>query len=108
MITALSRFEMIEGKEIDMLEAIRNMVAAVKANEPGCLVYTVSRGKVNGRELYFFEIYEDNQSHEAHHKTEHMRTLQASMDEYIDNTSFNVESLSQAGGFVRGEIENVG
>ncbi len=108
MITVLSRFEMIAGKEIDMLEAIRKAVVAVKANEPGCLVYTVSRGQVNGSELYFFEIYEDHQSHDAHHKTEHMRELQAAMDEYIDNTSFNVESLNQAGGFVRGEIENIG
>lgn len=107
MITALSRFEMIEGKEIDMLEAIPKMAAAVKANEPGCLVYTVSRGKVNGRELYFFEIYEDQGAFEAHRKTEHMREMQASMDEYIDNSSFNVESLDQVGGFFRHEMEHI-
>ena len=107
LITVLSRFEMLEGKEIDMVEAIRKMIAAVKANEPGCIVYTVSRGQVNGSELYFFEIYEDNQAHEAHHKTEHMRTLQRAMDDYIDNSSFNVESLNQLGGFVRHEMEHI-
>ncbi len=108
MITVIDRFEMIEGKEIDMLEAIRKMVAAVKANEPGCLVYTVSRGNVNGSELYFFEIYEGEKAFADHSRTDHMREMRLAMDEYIDNTSFNVESLSQVGGFVRGEIENVG
>ena len=107
MITALTRFEMLEGKEIDALEAIREMAAAVKENEPGCIVYSVSRGQVNARELYFFEIYKDDQSHTAHHKTEHMRTWQRAMDDYIDNSSFNVELLSQVGGFFRHEMEHV-
>ncbi len=101
MITVLARFEMLEGKEIDALEAIGKMVAAVKANEPGCLVYTASRGQVNARELYFFEIYESQEAFEAHRKTDHMREMQAAMDGLIDNSSFNVESLHQVGGFIR-------
>ena len=54
MITVLARFEMLEGKEIDVVEAVQKMAAAVKANEPGCLAYTASRGNVNSREIYFF------------------------------------------------------
>ena len=107
MITALTRFEMLEGKEIDALEAIHKMVDAVKENEPGCIVYTVSRGQVNPREIYFFEIYKDHQSHEAHHKTDHMREMQAAIDDYMDNAAFNVESLDQVGGFVRYEMAHI-
>ena len=107
MITVLARFEMIEGKEIDALEAIGKMVAAVKANEPGCLLYAASRGKVNGSELYFFEIYEDEKAFQDHARTDHMREMQAAMDGMIDNSSFNIESLDQVSGFVRGELENI-
>ena len=107
MITVLARFEMLEGKEIDVVEAIRKMIAAVKANEPGCLLYTASRGKVNGSELYFFEIYEDEKAFHEHARTGHMREMQAAMDKMIDNSSFNVESLDQVGGFVRDGMEDI-
>ncbi len=107
MITVLARFEMLEGKEIDALEAIHKMVAAVKENEPGSIVYSVSRGQVNPRELYFFEIYKDDQSHNTHHNTEHMREMQTAIDDYTDNSSFNVELLSQVGGFVRYEMAHI-
>ncbi len=107
MITVLARFEMLEGKEIDVVEAVRKMVAAVKANEPGCLLFTASRGKVNGSELYFFEIYEDEKAFQDHARTDHMREMQAAMDGMIDNSSFNVESLNQVGGFVRTGMEDI-
>ena len=107
MITVLARFEMLEGKEIEVVEAVRKMAAAVKANEPGCLVYTASRGKVNGRELYFFEIYEDEKAFQDHARTDHMREMQAAMNGCIDNSSFNVESLDQVGGFIRHEMEHI-
>ena len=105
MITVLARFEMLEGKEIDVVEAVRKMVAAVKANEPGCLLYTASRGKVNGSELYFFEIYEDEKAFQDHARTDHMREMQAAMNGMIDNSSFNVESLDEVGGFVRDKMD---
>ncbi len=107
MVTVLSRFEILEGKEIDVVEAIRKMVAAVKENEPGCLVYIASRGKVNGSELYFFEIYENEKAYQEHGRTDHMREMRAVMDESTDRGSFNVESLNQVGGFVRHEMAHI-
>ena len=106
MITVLARFEMLEGKEIEVVEAIRKMASAVKANEPGCLVYTASRGKVNGSELYFFEIYENEKAFQDHAQTDHMQEMRAAMNGCIDNSSFNVESLDQVGGFIRHEMEH--
>jgi quinol monooxygenase YgiN len=106
MITVLARFEMLEGKEIEVIEAIRKMAAAVKANEPGCLVYTASRGKVNGSELYFFEIYENEKAFQAHARTDHMREMRAAMNGCIDNSTFNIESLDQVGGFIRHEMDH--
>lgn len=107
MITVLARIEVFEGKEIDAVEVFKDMVQGVHENEPGCLVYAVSRGQVNAREFYVFEIYRDQGSYEAHRKTEHMRAFQRAMDEYMDNSSFNVESLRQVAGFTREPLENI-
>ena len=107
MITVLARFEMLEGKEIDVVEAVRKMARAVQANEPGCLVYTASRGNVNPRELYFFEIYENEMAFKDHAATDHMREMRASMSGCIDNSTFNVESLSQVSGFIRHEMDQI-
>jgi quinol monooxygenase YgiN len=105
MITVLARFEMLEGKEIDVVEAVRKMAAAVKANEPGCLAYTASRGNVNPREIYFFEIYENDKAFQDHARTDHMKDMRASMNGCIEDGTFNIESLDQAGGFIRGELD---
>jgi quinol monooxygenase YgiN len=105
MITVVARFEMLEGKEIEVMEAVRKMAGVVKANEPGCLVYTASRGNVNPREIYFFEIYEDDKAFQDHARTDHMREMQASMSGNIDSSSFNIESLSQVGGFIRHDMD---
>ena len=107
MITVLARIEIFEGKEIDAINAFKDMVEGVHQNEPGCLVYAVSRGQVNGREFYVFEVYRDQESYEGHRKTEHMRAFQRHMDEFMDNRSFNVESLRQVAGFTREPIENI-
>ncbi len=107
MITVISRFEIFEGKEIDAVAEMQKMVEGVHRDEPGCLIYTISRGQVNAREFYVFEVYADQQSYEAHRKTEHMRAYQRAMDEYMDNATFNVESLRQVGGFTRQPLENI-
>ncbi len=36
-----------------------------------------------------------------------MRAYQRAMDEYMDNATFNVESLRQVGGFTRQPLENI-
>lgn len=103
MITVLARFEMQQGKEGMALEALAQMGEAVKTEEPGCLIYSVTRGKVNPREIYVYEIYRDTEAFEMHRKTPHMRALQAAFDECLDRSSFNVEILEQVAGFIRAE-----
>lgn len=103
MITVLARFEMQKGKEMQATEAVTKMAAAVKANEPGCVMYSVTRGQVNAQEIYVFESYADQSAFDAHRKTDHMRELQAAFDECLDRSSFNVELLNQVAGFIRPE-----
>lgn len=103
MITVLARFEMLKGKEDAALDAMRKMADDVKAQEPGCLMYSVTRGQVNPLEVYIYEAYADQPAFEAHRKTQHMRDLQATFDEALDRGSFNVEILNVVAGFIRPE-----
>jgi quinol monooxygenase YgiN len=105
MIVVLARFEMKPEHELATLEAISEMCSAVRADEQGCLVYTVTRGKVNPLELYFYEVYDGTESFDAHRKTSHFREMQAIFDETLSRTSFNVEVLKHIDGFIRPEAE---
>jgi autoinducer 2-degrading protein len=103
MITVLARFEMQKGKEDVAEQAISQMADAVKVDEPGCLVYMVTRGQVNTQEIYVYEVYADSNAFDAHRKTPHMRELQAAFDDCLDRSSFNIEILNPISGFVRPE-----
>ena len=103
MIIVLARFEMQKGKEDNALKAIQSMADDVKAQEPGCIVYAVSRGQVNAQEIYIYEVYADEGAFQAHRQTPHMRELQAAFDDALDRSSFNVEVLRHVAGFVRPE-----
>ena len=103
MITVFARFIIQEEKEATALDALSKMADDVKANEPGCLVYLISRGQVIGREIFIYEVYADEAAFEAHRKTNHMLELQAAFSECIDRSSFKVEGLTRTAGFIRSE-----
>jgi autoinducer 2-degrading protein len=107
MITQLARFEAKSGKELEAYEALKKMAEAVKATEPGCIVYAVTRGQVNQKEIYIYEVYDNQEAFEAHRRTEHLRELQASFDVFLDRTSFNVEVLDEVAGFIRKPVEQM-
>ncbi len=47
MQTVIARYKMQPGKESEALEALKNIVAAVEANEPGALAHVMHRGQVD-------------------------------------------------------------
>jgi quinol monooxygenase YgiN len=107
MITQLNRFEAQKDKQLEAYAALKRMAEAVKANEPGCLMYAVTRGQVNPLEIYVYEIYKDQSAFEAHRRTDHLRALQSSFDNFLDRTSFNVEVLDEVAGFMRGPVDEM-
>lgn len=46
IITRLARFEIQKGKELQACEAFGKMAAAIKANEPGCLMIEQMMGQM--------------------------------------------------------------
>ncbi len=105
MITVLARFQVIPGKENVALPALHSMAAAVEAEEPGCLMYHVTRSLTNVDEIYVYEIYQDDAALRTHSETLHMRTFRAAMDNWADRAHFNVETLDETAGFVRADVK---
>jgi quinol monooxygenase YgiN len=107
LISQLTRVEAEDGKQTLAYEAYKRMAQAVNANEPGCLMYAVTRGQINPREIYIYEVYANQAAFDAHRRTDHLRELQNSFDSFLDRSSFNVEMLDEVCGFIRADIASM-
>lgn len=72
-----------EGQASAFEEVARKLVEAVRQNEPGCLMYTLSRGD-DPLTYVFMERYENDDALKAHRGTEHFKTLGRQMGEFMD------------------------
>ncbi len=71
------------GHEADFKAAALQLIAAVRANEPGCLLYTLNQGDAPGT-FVFMERYADEEALAAHRGTAHFKTLGRAMGAYMD------------------------
>ena len=58
------------GQEAEFQAVALQLVAAVNANEPGCLLYTLSKGDEPST-FVFMERYADEEAMKAHRGMEH-------------------------------------
>ena len=80
MITQTARLQVLPGKEAEVEEALKKMVAAVKASEAGPVVaYSLHRVESDPTTFLFYEQYADDAALAAHGKTEHMAALGAAL-----------------------------
>ena len=71
------------GQEAAFEEVAKALVAAVNANEPGCLLYTLSKAEEPDTYV-FMERYKDEAAVEAHRATSHFKDLGRKMGEFMD------------------------
>ena len=71
------------GHEADFEAIAGKLVAAVKANEPGCMLYTLNRGD-DPLTFVFMERYQDADAVKAHRATDHYRSLGREMGAHMD------------------------
>jgi quinol monooxygenase YgiN len=79
-------FTIVNGTLEDANPVMANfnaIVAAVNANEPGCLLYTLNRGD-DPQTYVFMERYRDEDAVKAHRATEHFRTFGKAMGAHMD------------------------
>jgi quinol monooxygenase YgiN len=83
------------GSEADFKAAALQLIAAVRANEPGCLLYTLNQGDAPGT-FVFMERYASEEAVAAHRATEHFKTLGRAMGAFMAGPP-NVQRLVEIG-----------
>jgi quinol monooxygenase YgiN len=71
------------GEEAAFETIARKLVAAVNANEPGCMLYTLNKGD-DPQNYVFMERYRDEDAVKAHRATDHYRRLGKAMGAHLD------------------------
>jgi quinol monooxygenase YgiN len=99
-ITQLAKFKLNMEKEAEGLQALKDLCAAVEANEPGVLAYVCHRSVKNPDELVFFEVYKDDEALKAHGKTPHMAKMRAAFATLF-RPPLEVTKLERIGGVMR-------
>ena len=62
--------------EVDaLLDVLDRMTAAVRANEPGTLLFRAHRSPDNDHVFFLYELFVDQSAYEAHLKTPHFQSL---------------------------------
>ncbi len=71
------------GQEADFQATALKLVAAVRANEPGCLLYALNKTD-DPSTFVFMERYADEEALKFHRTTEHFKTLGRAMGAFMD------------------------
>ena len=95
MVTILAQFRINEGKEAEAEAAIKEMVSAVEKNEPGALLYIMSRSKEDPLDVTVFEVYKDGEAAAAHSGSEHMGAFSQHFRDVFDRNSVKIIPLEQ-------------
>ena len=91
----LAKIRINEGKEAEAEAAIKEMVSAVEKNEPGALLYIMSRSKEDPLEVTVFEVYKDGEAHAAHSGSEHMAAFSQYFRDVFDRSAVKIVPLEQ-------------
>jgi quinol monooxygenase YgiN len=73
MVTVIATLKVKAGSEAALEKAAREMIAHVKANEPGTLTYVLHRSTGDPTEFVFYEVYADQGALAAHGGSEQMQ-----------------------------------
>ena len=84
MMTVIAKLKVQAGKEAEFEGAAREMVAHVKAHEPGTLAYVVHRAVADPTHFCFYEIYADEAAFTAHGSSDRMRQFGKSLGGILD------------------------
>jgi quinol monooxygenase YgiN len=72
VLTVVAKIRAAKGKGDALAALLKEQVAAVRAAEPGCLVYRPHRSTKDPELFIFYEQYKDDGAFEAHRKAPHL------------------------------------
>ena len=72
---AIATLKVQAGKDAEFVAAAKEMMAAVRANEPGNKLYQFFKSRKDESTYVALEIYENDEAAKAHTKSDHFRAL---------------------------------
>ena len=73
MICIVAKLKIQDGKQAEFEQVAKDLMASVKANEPGCLTYQLYRTRGSTTEYIFMEQYASQDALKAHGQTEYFK-----------------------------------
>ncbi len=73
MIGVVAKLTIQDGKQAEFEQVARDLMAKVKANEPGCLTYQLYKTKGSATEYIFMEQYASQDALKSHGQTEYFK-----------------------------------
>lgn len=73
MIGVVAKLSVQDGKQADFEAVAKDLMAKVKANEPGCLTYQLYKAKGSETDYIFMEQYASADDLKAHGQTEYFK-----------------------------------
>jgi len=83
MLGVIATLKVKAGHEAEFEAVAKELVAKVRANEPGCALYALHRDEAAGAYV-FMERYVDQAAVEAHRATDYFKALGRKMGEHLD------------------------
>lgn len=84
MIQSIVATIKVKAGQSSQFEAVAlRLVAAVRSNEPGCLLYSLSKPETPDT-FVFMERYTDEDAVKVHRGTEHFKTIGREMGAFMD------------------------
>lgn len=80
VLTVVARLRAAKGKGDALAALLIEQAAAVRANEPGCLVYRAHRSPRDPELFLFYEMYADDAAFEAHKAAPHLAAFRERRD----------------------------
>ena len=81
MLAVVATLKVKPGSEAEFESVAQEMVAAVKANEPGCLLYILTRAEP--QTYVILERYADQAASDAHVASAHFRAIGPRMGPFM-------------------------
>ena len=79
MIGVVAKLTIQPGKEAEFEQVGKDLMAKVKANEPGCLTYQLYKSKKDPRVYIFMEQYASEEALKSHGQTEYFKAAGPSL-----------------------------
>lgn len=81
---AIATLKVREGKDAEFTAAAKDLMAAVRANEPGNKLYQFFKSRKDANTYVVLEIYDNDEAAKAHTKSDHFRTLGPKLGAFMD------------------------